>query len=208
MRTSCTGFVALAFVLSVGGVATAQRLTGTVTLRFDGAGPNKTGTVTFTLPSRTRFAGKKITIPNPALAGTHTCTLNPALVGGGRIDMIGRLNRGPKGTVFRAIATDGAANSLLVGGCDGDPGTADDFQGDVTAFFAEPFLWIAQGLAATDFSATTVEQEIRDFFAIDPSKTRIVVKVIEGHGITAQSGNRGGSATGIGSARVSLRFRR
>ncbi|MFQ5513775.1 MAG: hypothetical protein ACE5FG_05000 [Myxococcota bacterium] len=199
------GVLALALASPAG----AGALSGTITLRFDGAGPNKSGTVSFDLPRKVRIGGQISSLPDPSLQGSHTCFIDASLTGStGRIDALIRLQRGKRtGRVFRASLTDGLSTSLFLGGCDGTPGNGDAFEGDLfSSSFAEPFVWAAQALAADDFNpGTTVEQEIRDFFGIGAGTGEVSIKIFEGHGINFL--NPGGSAAGVGSAQVRVKLR-
>ncbi len=170
-------------------------------------GASKSGVVTFDLPRAIRVGGQWYIMPSPHLVGTHTCTIDAALTGrSGHTDIYARINRGRTSSAFRGQLTSGAGLSLLIGGCDGNPATIDAFQGDATSLYAEVAVWLAQALSSTEYtgSADTVEDEIREFFSIAVQNTREVTKLLDFESMLAN--NRGGSATGVGNAHISIAF--
>ncbi len=209
-RRHLRGILALAAVMAGvlgAGTASAQTVQAHVVYLAVPSGASKSGEVTFDLPRAIRVGGQWYIMPNPGLAGTHTCTIDATLTGqSGHMDLYARINRGRVSSAFRARLTRDAGLSLLIGGCDADPATNDVFQGDATSLYAEVAVWLAQALGSTEYtgSADTVEDEIREFFGIGVQNTRKVAKLLDFEGILLQ--NRGGSATGVGNAHLTLAF--
>ncbi|MEO2167068.1 MAG: hypothetical protein ABGY42_02920, partial [bacterium] len=154
-------------------------------------------------------------IPDRELMGNHTCTIRGvysaatpiAAAARGNMQIYARLQRGKKlGSVFVSTTPRDPEISLFNAGCDGDPGTVDNFQGSLSAIYASPPIYLALALAATGNhpEGLSVQEEIREFFGISALRTRIVPKLIEFHG--TELFNRGGSAQGVGSARIALKF--
>lgn len=195
--------------------ADAQRLKGTAVLVPNPSGELLSSTVKFILPRSAWIAGAWFIIPDAELVGEHECTIIGSEARNlitqeaptGNMKIYARLNRGKSlGSVFRAEVAIDPENSLYWAGCDGDPETIDKFQGSLSAIFASPALYLGLALdSATGNSAgLRAEEEIRDFFGISEVRQSIVPKLIEFHG--PELDNRGGSATGVGSARIALRF--
>lgn len=189
--------------------AQAQKITGTAVLVPDPAGDTLDAEVTFNLPRSVWIAGSWYILPDVSLAGDHTCTIRGEHTGvDGNTMVYARLNRGKRrGSVFVARVPRDPEESLFAAGCDGDPETEDAFQGTLSAIFAGPPLYLALALDSTAEhpEGLSVEEEMRAFFEISASRTRIAPKLVEFHGPLLL--NRGGSATGVGSARVSLKFK-
>lgn len=192
--------------------ARAQALRGSVVIEPQPDGDTKPDTVTFELPRKVMIAGTNYVMPNQALVGEHTCTLDPAAVESEATDghhiFYARFNRGTKlGSVFRGRLTAGAGTLLFEAGCDGNPETEDAFQGDATALFAEVAVFVTQVLEANEFHADgkTVREEIREAFHIADDRFLKLSKIGEFHGFEML--NRGGSASGRASARIRLVFK-
>lgn len=208
-----TAFIALLLASPL--LAGAQKLKGTVVLIPDPNGELIDATVTFDLPGSAWIAGSWWIIPDRELKGIHTCTIRGIYSAAtpieaaarGNMQIFARLQRGKKlGSVFVAELPRDPETSLFNAGCDGDPSTGDKFQGSFTAIYASPSVYLALALASTrkNPAGLSTEEEIREFFGISALRTRIVPKLIEFHG--TELFNRGGSAQGIGSARIALKF--
>ncbi|MEO2170058.1 MAG: hypothetical protein ABGY42_18465 [bacterium] len=196
-------------VLLAGAEAQAQSFRMGVTFRWDPASINAGASATFRLPRFIRIGRSVYIIPDINLVGEHTCTVDVALTGDDRgIDAMLFLARGArKAGVFRGQVTSGVGASLFLGGCDGDVATPDAFQGSLLAAgYAEPFFWAAQLMNATTHSETPVIEEIRSYFSIDAARPDPVFRITALEGINL--GNRGGSATGVGSAYGKMTFGR
>ena len=123
----------------------------------------------------------------------------------------------PKATVVQGTVTQLASACLLSGNAIVMP--FDPFMGDpLTSWIGQTAIWHAQVLAADpDGNGTTNEQEIRTFFDIpdDQISTRIRIKSSEAHTELGDECvklmgkvqcSRGGSAKGIYSSRVMIKF--
>lgn len=192
--------------------ASGQAVSGTIVIEPNPAGETKSDLVTFRLPRRVRIGGTTYVLPTPGLAGTHTCTLDPTSVDSadttGHHIFFARLYRGSKlGSVFTGRLTAGAGTLLLQAGCDGDPSTVDDFQGDATSLFAELAIFAAQALTATENhpDGKSTKEEIIEDFLIEDGRDVKIIQVTEFHGFEFL--NRGGSATGLASAKIRLVFK-
>lgn len=195
--------------------AAAQKLKGTAVLAPNPSGDVLDAVVTFDLPRSAWIGSSWFIIPDLTLIGEHSCTIRGAhtqhwLSGEpseGNMRAYARLNKGRKlGSVFVAMIPRNPENSLFNAGCDGDPNTIDKFQGNLGAIYAAPSLYLGLALKSTlgHPDGLTLEAEVREFFGINPSRTQIRPKLLEFHG--AEMFNRGGSASGVASARIVLRF--
>ncbi len=215
--------VLCAFVISLigflAGPAQAVTVKGSAVLEPNPAGPPVSGTVAFTLPHHAWISGILWVIPDPTLAGDHTCEILAAqtadpLEGGaiasGNVTVYARLGRGRKaGSVFIGEVTRRPDLSLFNAGCDGIPGNGDKFEGTVTATYAAPAVYLSQSMASTARhpDGLSVKEELYDTFGIDAARSEITPKLLEFHPFEETGLNPGGSAVGRASAQVSLKFK-
>ena len=210
--------VAISLMGSIVGPAQAVTVKGTAILEPNPAGDPISGTVTFNLPHHAFISGVVWVIPDPTLEGDHTCEILAAQTGDpaqggaiapGNVAVRARLQRGRKpGSVFVGEVTRSPDLSLFNAGCDGIPGNGDKFEGGVTAIYAAPAVYLAQAMASTGLhpEGLSVREEIYDAFEIDSSRTEITPKLLEFHSFSPGS-NPGGSAEGLASGQVSLKFK-
>ena len=201
-------------LLVVAGPVHAQTIQGTAVIVARPDGDSVDATVTFDLPRAAWVGGGWWIVPDLSLVGVHTCEILAAQtydittgeVYPGNARLFARFQKRRKGSVFIADLPLYPENSLYNAGCDGDPATIDKFQGSLAAIYAAPSLNAALAMGASSLhpDGLTVEQEMRDFFDIDPFRSQILYKLYEFHG--AELLNRGGSATGVASAQLSVRF--
>jgi hypothetical protein len=211
------GLILLGLLLAVPAQqASALALKADATLIPDPTGGQISGEVTFDLPQRVRIGDTtfKICQTDKTLCGrTHTCTLNPQIStdprANGNIKLLLRASRGTKiGGVFVGAVTAGAGWLLLEAGCDGDPSTLDAFQGDLASIFAEVAIIGSQALTSNHGhpDGITIKEELKNRFQIGACRDNVEFKILDFHGY--QVNNRGGSATGLASAKVKLIFRK
>ena len=196
--------------------ANAVALKGHAILVPDPDGDPVSGLVTFDLPKKVRIGDTTYQIcqTDKSLCGrSHTCTLNPQNSinpsTAGNVKVLLRAARGTKlGGVSVGAVTRGAGLLLFEAGCDGDPETADAFQGDVAAIFADVAVIAAQTMSSNHGSpeGISIKEELKTRFQIDACRDNVEFKILDFHGFSVN--NRGGSATGLASAKVKLIFRR
>ena len=196
--------------------ASAVALRGHAVLVPDPDGDQVSGSVTFDLPKKVRIGDTTYQIcqTDKSLCGrSHTCTLNPQNSTNpsttGNVKVLLRAARGTKlGGVSVGSVTRGAGLLLLEAGCDGDPATVDAFQGDIAAIFADVAIIAAQALTSNHGSpeGISIKEELKDRFQIDACRDNVEFKILDFHGFAVN--NRGGSATGLASAKVKLIFRK
>ena len=204
------------FLLTPVQEADAVALRGDVILIPNLEGEQVGGSVTFDLPKKVRIGDTNYQIcqTDKSLCGrTHTCTLNPQLSSNdatqGNVTVLLRAQRGTKlGGVSVGAVTRGAGWLLMEAGCDGDPGTVDAFQGDVAAIFADVAVIAAQTMSSNHGHPDdiSIKDELRTRFQISNCRDRVEFKILDFHGF--QVNNRGGSATGLASAKVKIIFRK
>lgn len=211
-----SGAVLLLSVLGSAQAARARALKADVVLIPDPIAEQIGGEVSFFLPKKVRIGDTtyKICQTQKDLCGRmHTCTLRPedsqAPNTTGNIKILIRAAQGSKiGGVFVGAVTAGAGTLLMTAGCDGDPSVVDDFQGDVAALFAEVAIIAAQSMDSNHGhpEGISIKDELKSRFQIDACRDDVDFKLLDFHGFTIK--NRGGSATGLGSAKVKLIFRK
>ena len=211
--------VAISLIGFLAGPAQAVTVKGSAVLEPEPAGDPISGTVTFNLPHHAWISGILWVIPDPTLAGDHTCEILAAqtadpLQGGaiapGNTVVYARLQKGRRaGSVFVGEVTRRPDLSLFNAGCDGIPGTDDKFQGSVTATYAAPAVYLAQAMASTSRhpDGLSVKDELYDTFEIDTARSEITPKLLEFHSFEPGLLNPGGSAAGRASAQISLKFK-
>jgi hypothetical protein len=204
------------FLLTPVQEADALALRGDVILIPNLEGTPVSGSVTFDLPKKVRIGDTTYQIcqSDKSLCGrTHTCTLNPELSANsaaqGNVTVLLRTHRGTKlGGVSVGAVTRGAGWLLMEAGCDGDPATVDAFQGDTAAIFADVAIIAAQTMTSNHGhpDGISIKDELRTRFQISNCRDRVEFKILDFHGF--QVNNRGGSATGLASAKFKIIFRK
>jgi hypothetical protein len=204
------------FLLAPTGDASALALKADVMLIPDPTGEPVSGEVTFTLPKKVRIGDTtfKICPTDESLCGrTHTCTLRPEESQDpktqGNTKLFLRHSRGSKiGGVSVGAVTAGAGWLLLAAGCDGILSTNDAFQGDIAALYADVAIIAAQALTSTHANpdGLSIKDELISRYQIDACRDNVDFKILDFHGFSVN--NRGGSATGLGSAKVKIKFRK
>jgi hypothetical protein len=196
----------------------AVTLKGSAVLQPDPTGDPVSGEVTFSLPHHVWVSGTLWVIPQPEWVGEHTCNIlaaetqdpaNGGTIAPGNTYIFARLQRGRKsGSIFVGIATRRPDLSLFNAGCDGIPGNGDKFEGHAAALYAAPAVYLEQALDSTavDPGGRSVRKELLDTFGIDPARSFIKPKLLEFHSFDAPH-NPGGSAIGVASAQLTLKFR-
>jgi len=210
--------LAISLMGAIAGPAQAVTVKGTAVVEPNPTGDPVSGPVTFNLPHHAFISGVVWVIPDPTLEGDHTCQILAAQTGDpaqggavapGNMTVYARLQRGRRpGSVFVGEVTRSPDLSLFNAGCDGVPGNGDKFEGAITAIYAGPALYLAQAMASTALhpESLSFRDEIYDAFEIDAARTQITPKLLEFHSFTPGL-NPGGSAEGLASAQISLKFK-
>lgn len=196
----------------------AVTVKGSAVLEPDPTGDPVSGEVTFSLPHHAWISGIVWVIPEPEWVGEHTCNIlaaetqdpaNGGAIAPGNIRIFARMQKGRKpGSIFVGIATRRPDLSLFNAGCDGIPGNGDKFEGHAAALYAAPSVYLAMALDSTagDPGGRSVRTELMDTFGIAPARSFIIPKLLEFHSFDPPF-NPGGSATGVASAQLTLKFR-